>query len=72
MASIITPFEDAIASGQIKNLPMPVLETFTLDAAASLSRRHIQGEIHLDEDLITRTARMCWAAIRNDDNQRKV
>jgi AcrR family transcriptional regulator len=72
MAPLIDPFENAIANGQVKDLPLPVLETFTLDAAASLARRHIQGEIQLDEDLITRTARVCWAAICNDTNQRKV
>jgi TetR/AcrR family transcriptional regulator, repressor of fatR-cypB operon len=66
MSPIADPFESAMTTGLLKNFPRPVLETFTLDAADALARRHTNGEIQLDEALITQTARMCWAAIRND------
>ncbi len=63
MASIVQPFAAAMRQGWVKSMPLPVLEAFTLDVATSLARRHIKGELRVDDDLIDRTAEMCWAAI---------
>jgi len=63
MLPIVRPFEAAMHQGWIKTMPFPVLEAFTLDVATSLARRHVKGELRVDDDLIDRTAEMCWAAI---------
>ena len=71
MAPLVLPYEMAMQQGFIKPMPLPVLETLTLDMASSLARRHIKGEILLDEELINATAEMCWSAIRKDKIDRK-
>lgn len=71
LAPLVHPFERAMASGLIKTFPMPVLEAFTLDVATSLARRHIKGEINLDEDLINQTADLCWSALSTDSTRKK-
>jgi AcrR family transcriptional regulator len=67
LAPLVAQMETAIQRGEVFACPLPVIESFTLDVAGSLVRRHIKGEIVIDEPLIAYTARMCWSAIKNDD-----
>lgn len=57
-------FEQGIHTGVIKNLPIPVLFALFLGTLISVARDHIHGFIHLDEQLIRRTAEAGWDAIR--------
>lgn len=68
MVPIIAPFELGMAGGRIKSIPLPVLESLTLEVAGSLARKHMTGEIQLDDELISQTGQICWAAIREEGN----
>ncbi|HPH97149.1 MAG TPA: TetR/AcrR family transcriptional regulator [Anaerolineaceae bacterium] len=70
LAPLVVPFEKAMSAGVIRPLPLPVLETFTLDVATSLARRHIKGEIILDDTLINLTAALCWSTLSPDSTRK--
>lgn len=63
MAPVIQPFYTAMQQGIIKQLPLPILETYTLDIIASLTIRHSRGEMVLDENLIEQTGKASWQAL---------
>lgn len=64
MAPVIEPIVEAMQQGLLKRLPLPVLDAYTLEIAASLALRHSRGEIVLDEAMIEQTGRASWQALR--------
>ncbi len=57
-------FEQGIAEGVIKDLPIPVLFALFIGTLISVARDHILGFIVLDKQLIRRTADASWDAIK--------
>ncbi|MFH0784304.1 MAG: TetR/AcrR family transcriptional regulator [Pseudomonadota bacterium] len=57
-------FEQGVASGVIKDLPMVFLFAFFIGSIISLTRDHILGFIELDDWLLQRAADTCWDAIK--------
>lgn len=57
-------FEQGIAAGVIKDLPIVVLFALFIGSIISLIRDHNLGFIDLDEGILQRTADACWDAIR--------
>jgi AcrR family transcriptional regulator len=60
---LISIFENAMRNGIIRAVPQPVLESLTIDLATSLARRHVNGEIMLDDPLIEETGNACWRSL---------
>lgn len=57
-------FEEGVANGVIKDLPMVVLFAFFIGSIISITRDHILGFIELDNRLLQRAAEACWDAIK--------
>jgi AcrR family transcriptional regulator len=57
-------FEQGIAAGIIKELPMVILFGLFIGSLISVSRDHIFGFIELDNELLQRTADACWDAVK--------
>ncbi|MBB5347441.1 TetR/AcrR family transcriptional regulator [Desulfoprunum benzoelyticum] len=57
-------FEQGIAEGMIKDLPLPILFALFFGTLASVARDHTLGFIELNDDLIYRTAEASWDAIK--------
>ena len=57
-------FEQGIADGVIKDLPIPILFALYIGTLISVARDHILGFIVLDKQLIRRTAEASWDAIK--------
>ncbi|MEE4241473.1 MAG: TetR/AcrR family transcriptional regulator [Desulfopila sp.] len=57
-------FEQGIAQGAIKDLPIVILFGLFIGSLISVSRDHILGFIELDEQLLQRTADACWDAVK--------
>ncbi len=61
-----TLFEQGVAAGEIKDLPIPVLFGLSIGSLISVTRDHILGFVSLDEVLIRRIADACWDAIKRE------
>jgi AcrR family transcriptional regulator len=61
---LLRVYYEAMQSGEIRNLPQPVLESLTIDLAISLARRHGNGEIDMTDDLIDETGQACWQSLK--------
>ena len=48
----------------IKDLPLAVVSTLTVDVATSLAQKHAAGFIALTDDLIEQIIDACWEAVR--------
>ena len=57
-------FEQGIAEGVIKDLPIVILFALFFGTLISVARDHILGFIDLDDRLIQQTAEACWDAIK--------
>ncbi|MBU1567284.1 MAG: TetR/AcrR family transcriptional regulator [Proteobacteria bacterium] len=57
-------FEQGIARGVIKDLPMVFLFAFFIGSIIALTRDHILGFIELDNRLLQQAADTCWDAIK--------
>ena len=57
-------FEQGIADGVIKDLPLAILFALFFGTLASVVRDHTLGFVELNDDLIRRTAEASWDAIR--------
>lgn len=57
-------FEQGIAAGEIKDLPIVILFALFIGSLISVSRDHIFGFIKLDRRLAEMTADACWDAIK--------
>ena len=57
-------FEQGIAEGVIKDLPLAILFALFFGTLASVVRDHTLGFVELNDDLIRRTAEASWDAIR--------
>ncbi len=57
-------FEQGVASGDIKDLPMVFLFAFFIGSIISLTRDHILGFIELDDRLLQQAADVCWDAVK--------
>ncbi len=62
-------FEQGIAEGVIKSLPIPTLFALFIGTLISVARDHILGFVHLDEHLMQLTADACWDAIRRQTDE---
>ncbi len=62
---LLAVYAEAMQLGAIRSIPQPVLESLTIDLAISLARRHSNGEILLDEDLILETGQACWQSLKS-------
>ena len=60
-------FEQGIAAGVIKDLPVVVLFAIFIGSLISVTRDHILGFIILDRHLIQQTADACWDAIKKQE-----
>lgn len=61
---LIGQIKNAIAAGEIRDFPIPVYETLTIDVAFSLAQRHGRGEIVLTDEVMRQMALACWHAIQ--------
>jgi AcrR family transcriptional regulator len=57
-------FEQGIAEGVIKNLPMVILFALFIGSLITATRDHILGFIEFDEQLLQQMAEACWDAIK--------
>ncbi len=57
-------FEQGIAEGLIKDLPVVVLFALFIGSLISITRDHILGFIDLNGHLLQQTADACWDAIK--------
>lgn len=57
-------FQQGIAEGVIKELPLVVLYALTFGPIAALARDHILGFIDLDEAMIARIVDACWDGVK--------
>lgn len=57
-------FEQGIAAGIIKDLPIVLLLAFFIGSLISVTRDHIFGFIELDEPMMRQMADACWDAIK--------
>lgn len=57
-------FEQGLAQGIIKNLPLPVLCDLAFGPIISVVRNHILGFISLDDILIGQVVEACWDALQ--------
>ncbi|EKD39123.1 MAG: transcriptional regulator, TetR family, partial [uncultured bacterium] len=57
-------FEQGIAEGVIKDLPIVILFALYIGSLISVSRDHILGFIELDRHLAEQTADACWDALK--------
>ena len=62
--SIRSLFDQGIAAGEIKDLPIVVLFSIFIGSLISLTRDHILGFIELDDRMLQRTADACWDALK--------
>ena len=63
--SVMTCFEQAKQERIIKDLPIPVIYLFTIGIATSLGQKQANGQIALNERLISQVVDTSWQAIRN-------
>ena len=56
-------FLSGIATGQLKDLPLPLLFALAFGPLLAAARDHILGLVALDEKLIDRTIAACWDAV---------
>ncbi len=63
-APLVSQIKNAIAAHEIRDFPMPVFETLTIDVAFSLAQRHVRGEIALTDEIMRQMALACWHAIQ--------
>ena len=57
-------FDEALAKGIVKDLPLPVLFGLAFGPLLTLARDHILGFINLDDNLIELTVSACWDALK--------
>jgi AcrR family transcriptional regulator len=57
-------FEQGIAQGVIKDLPLAILFALFFGTLVSVARDHTLGFVELNDDLIRKTAEASWDAIR--------
>lgn len=57
-------FEQGVADGVIKDLPIAILYALFFGTLVSVARDHTLGFVELNEDLIRRTAEASWDAIK--------
>ena len=57
-------FEQGIAEGVIKDLPLAILFALFFGTLVSVARDHTLGFVELNDDLICRTAEASWDAIK--------
>lgn len=58
-------FEEGVASGEIRPLPIPILYSLTFGPLIDLVRHHVLGIVTLDDQLIDRFVEACLAAIHS-------
>lgn len=63
-APVVGFFEDAFEEGVFKRMPLEMLETFTLDVAVSLAKKHTAGALVLDERTKELAMSACWDALK--------
>ena len=57
-------FEEGLAGGSIKKLPLPVLFALAFGPLLAVARDHILGFVTLDDLLMRKTVKACWDGIR--------
>jgi len=62
--SIKSLFEQGIAEGVIKDLPIVILFALFIGSMISATRDHILGFIEFDQHLLRQMADACWDAIK--------
>ena len=59
-------FDQGVAAGEIKDLPIPVLFGLSIGSLIAVTRDHILGFVVLDAELIRQIVDACWDAIRRE------
>lgn len=57
-------FEEGIAQHVMKDIPLVVLHALAFGPLLAVTRDHVLGFVHLDEQLIEITVNACWDSIR--------
>ncbi len=60
----MTLFEEAVAEGVVKDIPINSLFSHTIAPLIFLVRDHILGFVIIDETLVRQTTEACWDAIK--------
>ncbi|MEJ2201821.1 MAG: TetR/AcrR family transcriptional regulator [Desulfuromonadaceae bacterium] len=60
-------FLDGIASGEVKQLPLPVLFALAFGPLFSAARDHILGFVRFDEVLIGQAIAACWDGVKRSE-----
>jgi AcrR family transcriptional regulator len=60
----MTLFEEAVAAGVVKDIPINSLFSHTIAPLIFLVRDHILGFVTIDEALVRQTTEACWDAIK--------
>lgn len=67
---ILAPFFSIVTKGiadeKITDLNIHVIISLTIDVAISLSKKHIKGDIILDDKIKNEAFEACWSAITID------
>lgn len=57
-------FKQGVAQQVLKDFPLPVLFDLAFGPIVSVSRNHILGFIHLDDNLIRQISEACWDSLK--------
>lgn len=65
---VLKLFDEAVAQGLVKDLPLPILCALTFGPLVDVCRDHILEFIALDEALIEQTVAACWDGVKHCDS----
>jgi AcrR family transcriptional regulator len=57
-------FREGVAQQVIKDLPLVLLFDLAFGPVLAITRNHVLGFLHLDEDLIGKAAEACWDSLK--------
>ncbi|MCD4686599.1 MAG: TetR/AcrR family transcriptional regulator [Anaerolineae bacterium] len=63
-APVLALIERAIREGVLKQMPFEMIAIFTSDVAMALAKKHIAGELVLDDALKELAVKACWDALK--------
>ena len=64
LAPLVSVFQSAIESGEIKDVSFEMLSIFAYDATVAFAKRHISGAMVMNEALLEVAVQACWDAIK--------
>jgi AcrR family transcriptional regulator len=64
MEPLVNMLQAAIEAGEIKNIPFEMLSTFVYDVTVANAKRHISGQLEMNEANLEMAVQACWDAIK--------